>query len=176
MLLYIIWSSITTKASFRRISTNCVYIMCIIRNWATLHAQIEKEALAVTWARERCQDYLTGMQFHIEMDHKPLVPLLTSKKRFRRISNSNSEISALSDAIYVFNVPCSREKPFHCRCTFSSTCHWPWPRSSNHSNQTEYSKKRQLPLLAILLVPFLPLKRDQKISVHVWKRMKHVTW
>ena len=99
------------------------YTSCALSETEQHYAQIEMEALAVTWARERCRDYLTGMQFHIEMDHKPLVPLLTSKNRFRKISNSNSEILALSDAIYVFNVKCSREKPFHCRCTFSSTCH-----------------------------------------------------
>ena len=43
------------------------------------YAQIEKEALAVTWACERLCDYLTGNHFKIETDHNPLVPLLSSK-------------------------------------------------------------------------------------------------
>lgn len=43
------------------------------------YAQVEKEALAVTWACERLSDYLIGKPFHIETDHKPLVPLLGSK-------------------------------------------------------------------------------------------------
>ena len=43
-------------------------------------SQIEKEALATTWSLERFTDYLYGMSFHVETDHKPLVSLLSSTK------------------------------------------------------------------------------------------------
>ena len=35
------------------------------------YAQREKEALGITWASERFADYLIGLKFHIETDHKP---------------------------------------------------------------------------------------------------------
>ena len=43
------------------------------------YAQIERKALAFTWACERLSDYLVGLLFHIQTDHKPLIPLFSSK-------------------------------------------------------------------------------------------------
>ena len=43
------------------------------------YAQIEKEALPVTWSCEKFSDYILGSRFEIETDHKPLVPTLSSK-------------------------------------------------------------------------------------------------
>lgn len=43
------------------------------------YTQVEKEALAITWACERFSTYILGKLFTIETDHKPLIPLLGDK-------------------------------------------------------------------------------------------------
>ena len=43
------------------------------------YAQIEKEALTLTWACDRLNQYLIGSKFTLETDHKPLIPLLSTK-------------------------------------------------------------------------------------------------
>ena len=43
------------------------------------YAQFEKEALATTWACEKFASYIQGMTITLEIDHKPLVPLLSHK-------------------------------------------------------------------------------------------------
>ena len=43
------------------------------------YAQIEKEALGITWTCEQFSEYLVGMHFRVETDYKPLVSLLGMK-------------------------------------------------------------------------------------------------
>ena len=68
------------------------------------YAQIEKEALAITWAMEHWQNLLIGLRdLKVETDHRPLVPLLSTKsldelpirvQRFRiRLMKFNFKIS-----------------------------------------------------------------------------------
>ena len=56
-----------------------VYASRVLSDTESRYAQIEKEALAITWACEKFSCYLLGKTFTIQTDHKPLVSLLGSK-------------------------------------------------------------------------------------------------
>ena len=39
---------------------------------------IELDMLGVAWAVRKCHTYLAGLQFHLIVDHQPLVPILNT--------------------------------------------------------------------------------------------------
>ena len=43
------------------------------------YAQIDKEALTVTWALEHWAEFQIGMRFKVQTEHKPLIPLFSTK-------------------------------------------------------------------------------------------------
>ncbi|KAK3098958.1 hypothetical protein FSP39_024697 [Pinctada imbricata] len=51
-----------------------------LTNTEQRYAQIEKEALASTWACEKFSDFIVSLSVKIETDHKPLLALLGSKR------------------------------------------------------------------------------------------------
>ena len=75
------------------------------------YAVIEKEALAATWSCDKFADYVLGMTFTLETDHKPLVPLLSSTdlakmppriQRFRmRMVRYNPEVQYVQGRLHV---------------------------------------------------------------------------
>ena len=66
----------------QKVNTNwrpVAFASCSMFTTEVHYAQIEKEALAITWICDKFSMYLLGRRFEIETDHKPLVPLLSSK-------------------------------------------------------------------------------------------------
>ena len=55
------------------------YASRALSNTERRYAQIEKEALASTWACEKFSNYVLGRSFLLKSDRKPLIPLLNTK-------------------------------------------------------------------------------------------------
>ena len=55
------------------------YISRLLSPTEEQYAKIEKGALVFTWACEHFSDFLVGLKSIIEMDHKPLIPLFSTK-------------------------------------------------------------------------------------------------
>lgn len=54
-------------------------VVAFVAEAEKMYAQIEKKALAITWACEKFDYYLSSNTFEVETDHKPLVWLLGEK-------------------------------------------------------------------------------------------------
>lgn len=55
------------------------YASRTLNNAERNYANIEREALALTWACVKLENYITGLEIFIETDHKPLVSIFTKK-------------------------------------------------------------------------------------------------
>ena len=72
------------------------------------YAQVEKEALAITWGCERFLQYLLGLPFKIETNHKPLVSLLGVKlidELPLRIQRFRMNMRMMKYTYSIFHVP-----------------------------------------------------------------------
>lgn len=55
------------------------YVSRTLSKAESKYANIEREALAITWACSKLEKYITGIHILIETDHKPLIPIFTDK-------------------------------------------------------------------------------------------------
>ena len=60
------------------------YASRLLTDMEQKYAQVEKEALTVTWCCEKFSEFLIGLKiFTIETDHKPLLALLKTKHLYK---------------------------------------------------------------------------------------------
>ena len=76
---YFLGAVLTQRQPVTSLFRPVVYLSRSLTDTERRYSQIEKEALATTWACEPLSNYLIGLPFTVETDHKPLVPLLGTK-------------------------------------------------------------------------------------------------
>ena len=84
---------------------------------------IEKEALATTWASERFSDFLLGIPFTLETDHKPLTVLLNSSE-LSKMPPPHPSFLPETYEIKLSSSICTRKTSSHSRYTLMCSC-WP---------------------------------------------------
>ena len=84
------------------------------------HAQVEKEALVITWSCKKFTNFLRGLpRFTVKTDHKLLLAFLNSKK----VNEVTLRIQHFCRRLlrFSYNTTHSRKKPHHCRHFVQST-------------------------------------------------------
>ena len=87
------------------------------------YAVIEKEALATTWASERFSDYVLGIPFTLETDHKPLTVFLNSSE-LPKMPPPYPAILPETYEIQLSSSICARKTSSYRRYTLTCSC-WP---------------------------------------------------
>ena len=130
------------------------------------YAQIEK-ALGITWASERFADYLIGLKYHIETDHKPLVPLLSTKN----LEDLPARVQRFRMRMMRFSYTISHV-PGKSLCTADSLSRAPLVRPLNHEE-----KKLETDVQAYIdsIVKYLPATESRLEELRSQQQQDEVT-
>ena len=131
------------------------------------YAQIEKEALSITWASEHFSDYLIGIHYHIETDHRPLVPLLSTK----HLEDLPARVQRFRLRMMRFSYTISHEpgKSLHTADTLSRD---PISRSLNLQ---EKKLENDVKAYVDYVVQYLPATEDRLEDIRVQQHQDEVT-
>ena len=97
--LFIFWVRRSTEAKRGDKFLPVAYASRSLFGTEQRYAQIEKEALAATWACEKFRSYLIGLSFSLHTDHNPLVGIF-GKKKFGRTIAEVAKVSHAFNAVF----------------------------------------------------------------------------